>query len=107
MLDDKLRKLRIRPVEDYNSYLFRLSNNDIAQIKQAFADEGWTHKPFLKHLTQTDDTPVYTGQEWLSRFEKARIPLVSAGFEDKDGKLHMYWDCKDIIEAAKKASGLK
>lgn len=68
----------------------------IAQIKQAFADEGWTHKPFLKHLLQTDDTPVYTGQEWLDRFN-----------DELDGGLKLP-DVMDIWvrHCANKASGV-
>ena len=41
--------------------------DDIAQIKQAFKDEGWVE---LGKDTQGKPIHVQTGKQWLSRLEK-------------------------------------
>lgn len=90
---------RLREIKLYNpgqTRWLQLSDKEIALIKQAFQDEGWVHKPFLKHLLQTNDAPVYTGQEWYDRFVEA-LPFRDFGMTRTD---------REIFEAARKAAGL-
>lgn len=77
----------------------------IAQIKQAFADEG-----YAKDLLQSPETPLMIGAEWNSAFEKelGRFPKTKST-TSHTGKTQTF-DClysiDAIREAARKAAGL-
>lgn len=95
-LEDKLRKI----VEKYEN-----TDSDVlvAQIIQAFKDEGWV-KVDLRYTPPMDvftTNPKYmTGQEWYERFEnELGNTVVSA-----DNVPAVVLACK---ESAKKASGLQ
>lgn len=78
--------------------------NSISQIRQVFEDEGW-HKNVLE--PEGDCTfithPCMTGQAWFDNFRKELKPLVSHG----DAETWMGWGCGEVMEAARKASGIK
>lgn len=89
--------------------LVALDESMIAQIKQAFMDEG-----YIKALLPSDPgyeipTSYMTGQEWLERFERE---LKDKMFQDKIFPYNK--DDKDVLrtfrmcqEAARRASGTK
>jgi hypothetical protein len=113
MLDERLRELlsQITTGGHYvrlNRQAQQLVDSQSAQIKQAFADEGYVHVPQVEVVTRyeagkkpevfmVNGKEVMTGQEWYSRFE----PLL----EDID--LNSPTRYQQIKTAAKKASRLE
>lgn len=96
MIDEKLRE-----IVDKEGYDTRrgtgISNKGIAQIKQAFAEEGYVQ--IRDELVPPNQPPVMTGKYWYERFrvEYDRLPHDN---QTKDqGKYY-------AVEAAKKAAGL-
>lgn len=91
-LDDKLRE-----IVDFEGETEEYANETIAQIKQAFADEGWIHSPLVDYqFKRIKSGELMTGQEFFDRFE----PLL----EDID--LNSKTRYRELKEAAKKASGI-
>lgn len=83
-LDDKLKEiLHFCAGNTDNKSLY------IPQIKQAFADEGYTKLPKWSGVT------LMTGQEWYDRFYKEINSIPYSPL-----RIHEIWD------AAKKAAGL-
>lgn len=76
------------------------------QIKQAFTDSGWTNRVGARGVAHPDGTiePLLAGQEWFDRFEK-ELPkrFVSNNWENEIIRNTV----AIMMEAAKKASGLK
>jgi hypothetical protein len=104
MLDDKLKQL-IRTYKDSPN-----EEQFIAHIEKAFADEGWRSPEDIKKAYELAGQVIktspklspkgqMTGSEWLNRF------LKEMGWEN--GKVPKVGKVEDILEAAKKASGLK
>lgn len=102
-LDDKLREI----LHDFYYSEAKAPDDQVAQIKQAFADEGWVdmHKGFDKvwevRAPSPDGGPrviahLMDGQEFYQRF-KAEMP---------QGSWRELTDV-DILDAAKKAAGLE
>lgn len=88
-LDSKLREIRIKQYD--SGYLLshrELEPEEIAQIKQAFADEG-----YLQIQTELGMDTFFTGKQWYDRFIK-ELPLIPG------------WQ-GTIEKAAKKAAGLE
>lgn len=128
-LDDKLREIldsfTDRPLP--KNPFYRKGQNDImAQIKQAFADEGYAPTINYKDLDESEKAEVtrrvfdqnyMTGQEWYARFEKELYkpkPQVYPRNANDDGESHdrffrdggtnfMY---RKALEAARRAAGL-
>lgn len=123
MLDDKLKEIKVK-CYDGGHYLndSTLSDENIAQIKQALAEEGYEKSMRTVRLDQITEPSVdydkppkerfgmpisnlMTGQEWLERFKtellKADRPYVDPNSDD--------WlvSLVNTIEAAKKASLFK
>ena len=94
-LDDKLR------------YLLKQPNTTVAQIKQAFIDEGWADTNNLTTLANwaAKDRGLMTGQEFYDRFEKEYEHQVKENDSRTGGELSHQRHY--IIEAAKKAAGIK
>lgn len=95
MLDDKLREIVLI---DSGITKAKLGSypNAIAQIKQAFNENG-----YIKY----EGKELLNGQEWYERFEK-EAPFYNAS-PDKDEYSRGRNDTLDLCkEAAKKASGL-
>ena len=90
-LDDKLREMKLGYIKDLSPMKadswWSLNDEDIAQIKQVFADEGF-------YPTDVFGTKMMTGQDWYGQFEKE---IVINALEGQPS----------FLEAAKKASGLK
>lgn len=85
-LDNKLREILIATQPEEIPVTI---DEAVDQIKQAFAEAGYV--PIVGFLK---DNGWLTGQEWYERFEKQLPPFSLVPFED-------------IIEAAKRASGLE
>jgi hypothetical protein len=77
-LENKLREILPHYDEDVENLM-------IAQIKQAFADEGYL-----------------TGQEWYYRFVKELPHHANAEIDDERG----YLETKQVLNAAKRAAGV-
>jgi hypothetical protein len=112
-LDEKL-KLIIQGLPDPDGSISDGDMEDgIAQIKQAFQDEGYarqwmddntfaTPRKVLEKLP-TYNKPLMTGQEFYNRFEKEyhmRADWISADVEMGDDAEH------DVLLAARLAAGL-
>lgn len=97
-LDTKLRELKLNHpnIEDLHFGYYTLGDQQLAQIKQAFADEMRK----VKTSTIENESPHYlmTGQEWMSRFTAELKPLA-------DGRTALKW--REVRDAAWKASGVK
>lgn len=98
-LDERLRDVLFKAAGGISD----MGDDEVAQIKQAFADEGWT--PIQRVGFRPDKEgfierypALMTGQEWYDRFveECKRIP---------DGKHPSIFD--PVYEAAKKAAGIE
>lgn len=95
-MDERLREI-IESLE-FEGHTYKTAPKAIAQIKQAFAEEGWC-API--HFIDRGDgikvsaEQVMTGQEWYDRFEKEIRKNGKADFN------------KELLEAAKKAAGLE
>lgn len=101
-LNDKLREVLLKGTATFDGDKKRIfwSNDDvIAQIKQAFAEEGYWKMDKKKSVASIIGLDVMTGQKWFGRFEKE----LDKGINDISGDIKYV----DILEAAKKASGLK
>lgn len=106
VLDDKLEKILSKQIyaPEGGGRLFFQLHPTIAQIKQAFKDEGW--QPPGGGLRGN----LVTGQEWYDRFEK-QLSDDTYGDSNPTNKC----DCDgvpyictcDLLEAAKKAAGLE
>lgn len=108
MLDKKLSEIILYPDTYYED--FKLSETDIARIKQAFADEGYVEhgikiKPRKRYFAtgpgqipplEEPQQPCMTGQEWLDRF----IKELDSGL--KLPEVMDIW----VRHCAKKASGV-
>lgn len=105
-LDDKLKELKIQL--DYEDGR-HLSDGDIAQIKQAFYEDGWIDVRGIrwnyKALHDIDIKPngeVMTGQEWYDRFGKE----LQKHQDYKHVEDTFYMDTI-VKEAARKAAGIE
>lgn len=85
----------------YERYKTNVGNEAIAQIRQAFADDGWIK-------ARPDDMKDYliTGQQWYDRLMSEFLKvnrLYTADDNEED------WMAKftDFVEAAKKVSGVE
>lgn len=119
-LDDELREIKASgklysPNGGLDKYL-ELDDKTIAQIKQAFADEGYIQPETLKKGIGIMDAQGYkSGQEWYDRFEKELLKeftkkppkntMVLPGWTKEDAK--NLWVAMGIDAAARKAAGLK
>jgi hypothetical protein len=96
-LDDKLRELKLKgklyvETDSMERYL-ELSDEAIAQIKQAFSDEGYSNGQWKMAAA----LGLLTGQEWYDRFTKEYIILVET-LKDKE---------LAALLGAKRAAGIK
>lgn len=94
-LDDKLKELVFKMAGGIKDG----GEDEITQIKQAFADEGYVAKSELKSWSYTAE--LLTGTEWYDRFEKE---LNNLGVNYKTGMTGLM--ASEILEAAKRAAGL-
>jgi hypothetical protein len=109
-LDDKLKEI----LQANSGYGSMSDEYVIAQIKQAFADEGYK-KPgtaaelinkMAKDLEDAgvmrnwSDTDLLTGQEWYWKFVKESERV----WDNRKSKTTQY---NEMVEAAKKASGIE
>ena len=113
-IDERLKKLQLSPIDNYGEY-WTLSDEDVAQIKQAFADEGYVQMPQVEMITRFESgkkpelfmvngKEVMTGREWYERFEKELgEPQTFAGY----GYDSVGYDEDDVLAAAKRASGVE
>ena len=91
----------------------------VADIKQALKDENYIQIPETveywnkidgdnwvdvryAHKVKRNGVELMSGQEWYNRFSAELKHLMSRG----DGETWMGWDCGEVREAAKKASGI-
>lgn len=110
-LDGKLREI-LEPIinqafydgfevggEDYgdDGWVAALPEDVIAQIRAAFADEGYYTLRQLENVRYH----LMTGQEWYDKFEKELYVLAQHG-----NFVFMDETIKEILEAAKIAAGL-
>lgn len=120
MIDDKLLEILLKA--DFTPGLDLAHTSEkygkvIAQIKQAFKDEGYIKIPPLVKSTSKvfeikkggiaitiKPEEVMTGQEWLSRFEKELMDIPVLWTDEIPKQLNPY--ALKVLEAAKKASGL-
>lgn len=91
-LDDKLVELLLLFTKEILNDTMDGYDYDtcITQIKQAFADEGWSPDP----LTEVKNiNNLHTGQEWYDGFEKllSNSTMIQRGL---------------VLQAAKRASGI-
>lgn len=93
-LDDKLRGIIGNGYDRFDV------EKAIAQIKQAFADEGWI-KPEGADLIADVLDDMMTGQEWYDRFMKELPDSIDLVHPDRE-----VFDRRWAITAAKKAAGL-
>lgn len=96
-LDDKLLALEFESMYEFNvqtkkDIIWKLDEAAVAQIKQAFADEGYD--TFRSKATFGE--PLMSGQEWYDRFDRG---LEAVSRLDKE----LY---DQVIFVAKKAAGL-
>lgn len=108
-LDDKFKEIEIKRTEYIGGgevhRTIRLNDEEIAQIKQLFADVGYRFNPSLKEMAgyKINTKPTMTGQEFFERFEKELgEPKVFPGY----GYDEIGYEDDHVLEAAKKASGL-
>lgn len=112
-LDDRLKEI----LKEHRSFAMHsagdgvaMHNSDeaIAQIKQAFADNNYVQLPTVRKEIDEGITVngkiVMTGQEWFDRFE-VETAKITTGSKGWTGYLDNY-GVDDFLEAAKKASGL-
>ena len=104
-LDDKLREILEKPGKS----LAGATDQTIVQIKQAFADEGYLqHNEFGIVQTYTHKaTNVMTGQEWYDTFVKELSKDPAKAKNSENGSFYFMFSERDVLEAARKASGLK
>lgn len=78
MLDKKLKEIRFKSIfhrtsaNELDSF-YSLTDDDIAQIKQAFIEDGWgplTADGKFRIIEYINQKKLYTGQEWYSRYKK-------------------------------------
>jgi hypothetical protein len=91
-LDDKLREIKHLDCPGHGA---NPDNDCIAQIKQAFADEGY-RLHLAENVVVIPRKDCMTGQEWYDRFRKDY-------FETRD---KYEFDMDDVWESAKRAAGL-
>lgn len=111
-------------VEDrLRDILYQVTEQEIAQIKEAFHEAGyrWLPKqPTIQRLVDEGLAEFHmTGQEWFTAFErelykpKPQVPPYQAGDDDGESRDRFYraggtnFMYNQAIEAAKRASGLK
>lgn len=95
-LDDKLREIKVK--SPLIKPLVYLTDEAIAQIKQAFADDNWikTSMNVVETFEELDKLKRITPQEFYSRFENeldSKCLIVEGAYT-----------YNDIIEAAKRAA---
>ena len=104
-LDDRLRE--ILRADRANELAIA---ETIAQIKQAFADEGWIKIPQIvevegkletqHNFVDINNMRYMTGQEWYDRFERELQRVAFVDEYDVRNAVNQCWD------AAMKAAGL-
>lgn len=99
-LDDELRdKYFYYDPDELGEDAFKpLSDDEVADIKQAFTDAGWEHTGKDRYVG------YYTGQEWYDRFEREyhmRADWIAGDPDMGDDAEH------DVLLAAKLASGIE
>ena len=100
-LDQKLKELQLNPIEKYEDGDYYLSDSDIAQIKQAFQEAGYSK---VKTIWHHPDVPVMTGPEWFERFKEE---LTRTKVRPNIVRHVAHTNIQDtVLEAAKRASGL-
>lgn len=109
-LDEKLREIFAQYTDTYDEPLlpndFIDRNNILAQIKQAFMQEGWEPKISTKwalkafEKNQREMYGMMTGQEWYDRFKTEIESLKSPDLDD------WHFTHLEVLAVAKKASGL-
>lgn len=110
-LDDKIRNVLMQQENHIKAYLHGVKNpgipkteDAIAQIKQAFAEEGYISvKEDYELKVDIDNSLSMAGREWYERFSAALTSYgclrINVGSVD--------WDSGDVMRAAKKAAGLE
>lgn len=102
-LDDKLREVIYGWVTaDMDVTEEEHIDKMVAQIKQAFAEAGWSdgfNGPKISKM-EIDNKEVMTGQEWYDRFTKALAGEVFPFSSETDEEVI------DLIDKCKKAAGL-
>lgn len=115
-LDEKLREIvaGYAGVPEYNNKQHHQRLDEvISGLKQAFEAAGYVYVPQVEIVTRYErgkkpelfminGQEVMTGQEWLAAFKNELKNLVSRG----NGETWMGWDCGEVLEAARRASGL-
>lgn len=72
-------------------------DTQIIRLKQAFADEGYiVLQPLTVKSSDTDATDLMTGQDWYDRFVQEWLSIHRPDLKSIE-----------ILEAAKKAAGVK
>lgn len=113
-LDDKLREIYLTidecPESKVCGTCIKLADDFVAQIKQAFADDGYVQIPQVEVVTRweagkkpevfmVNGKEVMTGQEWFEKFVYAL--LEDGTYEEGDTK-----DLDEVMDAARKAAGM-
>lgn len=92
ILDDRLKEIRI---VGFNGIKMPLSNEEIAQIKQAFAEE-------IVAKMDAKQAELMSGAEWYDRFIRELSPPNGS---TKD--VNATYTIIEVKETAKRASGIK
>lgn len=103
-LDDKLKEIKVYPT--HNGFL---PDHALAQIKQAFVEEG-----YIDFKKEYQVKGFMTGQEWYDRFEKELGAMVDYyrenlwnSVEPSPAQKILYEQQNyKILQAARKAAGL-
>lgn len=114
-LDDKLR--RIITDSDLPKRQWRTLEQKLVQIKQVFAEEGYTHSYRISHRGTPLPSNLMTGDYWYDRFQvEVKRATVETGAKAKFFREHLdpeeakaaltAWAGEAINRAAGRAAGI-
>lgn len=104
-LDEKLRKVisHIAPAD--NQQHRDRTSDAIAQIKQAFADEGYGHNLYINKVGKWQPmSGMMTGQEWYDRYQKELEQIQQDTLNDEIKELKKQWPKEPIYRLAVRLS---